>query len=101
MDDSTISATENTIEERISTLEKESQAAIDWFVSNKMIVDPDKFQAIAIKRSNKMKYSYSLSINQEVINSENCVKLLGVEIDNKFSFEKNIPTQVKKASNES
>ena len=101
MDDSTISATENTIEERISTLEKENQAAIDWFVSNKMIVDPDKFQAIAIKRSNKMKYSYSLNINQEVINSENCVKLLGVEIDNKFSFEKNIPTQVKKASNES
>ena len=98
MDDSTISATENTIEERISTLEKESQAAIDWFVSNKMIVDPDKFQAIAIKRSNKMKYSYSLNINQEVINSENCVKLLGVEIDNKLSFEKHISTLVKKAS---
>ena len=73
MDDSTISATENTTEERISTLEKESQAAIDWFVSNKMIVDPDKFQAIAIKRNNKMKYSYSLNISQEVINSENCV----------------------------
>ena len=100
MDDSTISATENTIEERISTLEKESQAAIDWFVSNKMIVDPDKFQAIAIKRSNKMKYSYSLNINQEVINSENCVKLLGVEIDNKLSFEKHISTLVKKASNQ-
>ena len=39
--DNTISATENTIEELVSTLEKESQAAIDWFVSNEMIVNPD------------------------------------------------------------
>ena len=99
-DDNTISAAENTIEELISTLEKESQAAIDWFVSNKMIVNPDKFQAIVVKRNNKMKDSYSLNINQEVINSENCVKLLGVEIDNKLSFEKHISTLVKKASNQ-
>ena len=31
-DDKTICATENTSEEHISTLEKESQAVIDWFV---------------------------------------------------------------------
>ena len=54
-DDNAISAAENTIEELISTLEKEIQAAIDWFVSNEMIVNPDKFQAIVVKRNNKMK----------------------------------------------
>ena len=97
-DDNTVSADENTIEELISTLKKESQAAIDWFVSNEMIVNPDKFRAIVVKRNNKMKDSYSLNINQEVINSENCVKLLGVEIDNKLPFEKHISTLVKKAS---
>ena len=43
VDDNTISATENTIEELTSTLEKESEAAINWFVSNEMIVNPDKF----------------------------------------------------------
>ena len=32
--------------------------------------------------------------------NENCVKLLGVEIDNKLSFEKYIFTLVKKASNQ-
>ena len=79
-DDNTISAAENTIDELISTLEKESQAVVDWFASNEMIVNLDKFQAIVVKRNNKMKGSYSLNINQEVINSENCVKLLGVEI---------------------
>ena len=47
-----------------------------------------------------MKDSYPLNINLEVINSENCVKLLGVEIDNKLSFEKHISTLGKKASNQ-
>ena len=37
-----------------------------------------------------MKDSYPININQEVINSENCVKLFGVEIDNKLSFEKHV-----------
>ena len=54
-----ISAAENTFKEIISTLEKESLAATDWFVSNKMIVNPNKFQAIIVKRKNKMKDSYS------------------------------------------
>ena len=99
-DDNTISAAENTIEELINTLGKESQAAIDWFVSNEMIVNPDKFRVIIVKRKNKMKDSYSLNINPEVINSENCAKLLGVETDNKLSFEKQISTLVEKASNQ-
>ena len=64
-----------------------------------MIVNPDKFQAIVVKRNNKMK-DYFLNINQEVINSANRAKLLGVEIDNKLSFEKHISTLVKKASNQ-
>ena len=59
-----------------------------------MIANPDKFQAIVVKRNNTMKDSYSLNINQQVINSENCVKLLGVEIDNKLSIEKHISALV-------
>ena len=65
-----------------------------------MVVNPDKFQAIVVKRNNKMKDSYSLNTNQEVINSENSVRLLGVEIDNKLSFEKHVSTLFKKASNQ-
>ena len=65
-----------------------------------MIANSDKFQAIVVNRNNKRKDSYSLNINQEVINSEYCVKLLGVEIDNKLSFERHISTLVKKASNQ-
>ena len=82
MDANTISVAENTIEELISTLENEIQANIDYFVSNEMIFNPQKFQEIVVKRNNKMKDSYHLNINQEVTNSENCEKLLRVEIDN-------------------
>ena len=64
-----------------------------------MIVNLDKFQAIVVKIKSKMKDSYPLNINQEAINSENCVKLLGAEIVNKLSFEKHFPTLGKKASN--
>ena len=53
-----------------------------------MIVNSDKFQGIVVKRNNKMKDFYSLNTNQEVINSENGLKMLGVETDNKSSFEK-------------
>ena len=59
-----------------------------------MIVNTDKIQAIVVKRKNKMKDSYTLNIKQEVINSENCVKLLGVEIGNKLSFELSIQTLI-------
>ena len=49
----TICAAENTIQKLVSTLEKESQAANDWFKSNKMVVNPNKFQAIIVKRTIK------------------------------------------------
>ena len=99
-DDKTISAAENTIEKPISTLEQDRQAAIDWFKTNEMIVNPENFQAIVIKKNCRMKDSYALNINNQTINSENCVKLLGIEIDNTLSFNKHISTLCKKASNQ-
>ena len=45
-----------------------------------MIINPEKFQAIVVKRNAKMKDSYPLDINDLTINSENIVKLLGIEI---------------------
>ena len=59
-----------------------------------MIVNPDKFQVIVVKRSKKMKNSYTLNIKQQVINLENCVELLGLEIDNKLSSELSIQTSI-------
>ena len=95
-DNNTISAAENTIENLIFTLEQNSQAAIDWFKINEMIVNPDKFQVIVIKKNCRMKDSSALNINNLTIDSENCVKLLGIEIDNTLSFDKHISNLSKK-----
>ena len=67
---------------------------------NEMIVNPDKFQAIIIKKNSKMKDSYPLNVNEQKINSENCVKLLGIEIENKLRFEHYISKLCKKAGNQ-
>ena len=73
-DHNTISAAEKTIENLISTLETEAQATIDWFRLNEMIVSPEKFQAIVVKKNAKMKDSYPFNINNLTINSKNSVK---------------------------
>ena len=51
-----------------------------------MIANPDKFQAIVVKKNTKKKGAYSLNINDQTINSDNNVKLLGIKIDNNPLF---------------
>ena len=65
-----------------------------------MIINPEKFQVIAVKKNAKMKYSYPFNINDLTINSKNNVKLFGIETDNKLSFEQHISTTCNKASNQ-
>lgn len=49
--DNIISTNVININELIKMLEEERKIAIDWFKENEMIVNPDKFQAVVIKRS--------------------------------------------------
>ena len=65
-----------------------------------MIVNPEKFQTVVVKRNTKIKDSYPLNINDLTINYENSVKLLGIEIDNRLSFEKHVSTLCNKVSNQ-
>ena len=45
-DDNTISTVSKNMNNLIQTSEKESETEVEWFNQNKMIVNPDKFQAI-------------------------------------------------------
>ena len=62
-----------------------------------MIVNPKKYQAIVLKRGCRMDDSFALNISNQTINSENFVKLLGIEINNKLSCDKHL---FKRASNQ-
>ena len=65
-----------------------------------MIVNPEKYQAIVLKKGCRMDDSFALNISNQTINSENFVKLLGIEINNKLSFDKHICNLFKRASNQ-
>ena len=58
------------------------------------------FQAIVFKKNAKMKDSYPLNVKDLTINSENSLKLLGIKIDKKLSFEQHIFTLFNKTSNQ-
>ena len=54
--DNTLSAFATTVSRLIKILESESEVVIDWFKKNKMVVNPDKFQAIIIRQTKKRSY---------------------------------------------
>ena len=56
VDDNSLSSFESNIKNLKLILESESKTAISWFQSNKMIVNPGKFQGII---SDKVKQSYT------------------------------------------
>ena len=66
---------------------KECETAINWFKTNSIIVNPDKFQSIIIS-SKKDLSNFVLNINGVESIMEPSVKLLDIETDNKLKFEK-------------
>ena len=63
------------VDDLITEPQKESEKAIDWYCSNEMVVNPDKFQSITFKRLGKLKDSIKFLINNHEIDSGNSVKL--------------------------
>ena len=49
-DDNTIATFSNSVDDVVTGLQKESENAMDWFRSNEMVVNLNKFQSIIIKR---------------------------------------------------
>ena len=71
-----------------SNIESAAVIATEWFTSNKMKANPSKFQAMVLNR--KQSVDIELVLTDTVIKSENCVKLLGVIVDNKLTFSDHI-----------
>jgi hypothetical protein len=78
-------------------LEKDSLNLIDWFTSNQMKANPDKFQAIAIGKNAQSK-NISFNLNGNFIETQDEVKLLGVTIDYRLEFNSHITNIRRKAS---
>ena len=63
-----------------------------------MLANPDKFQAIVLCPSRRDSCHINFGIGNEVIKSEDHVRLLGVDIDNMLKFDVHITSLCKKAA---
>jgi hypothetical protein len=82
-----------------NTLENESKILINWFNINKMQANPDKFQAIAVGKITN-EHLKEFQIDNVTIKCEDCVKLLGVDIDFLLNFDIQVTRMCKKAANQ-
>ena len=63
-----------------------------------MIANPDKFQAVLVKKGRDDTTGENLMIQGEQIQSENAVRLLGVKIDHRLTFHDHISDLCRKAA---
>ena len=85
-DDNTLSAFAEKILELIDILQSGSEIVIDWFKSNKMIVNPDKFQAILLDKRKSGHTNQRIVVDNQYIKVVSSVELLGIQIDDKLEF---------------
>ena len=65
-DDNTISIASKNMSNLIQTLEKRSEAAVEWLNQNKMIINPNKFQAMLLEKETKTTNNVLRSINRQL-----------------------------------
>ena len=94
-DDNTLSFSHTDLNVIKAQLEHASEIAITWFSKNYMKANPSKFQAICFSKDDN---SFDLDICDFSIKTEKCVKLLGIELDNKLSFTQHVTNVCKKAA---
>ena len=99
-DDNTLSAWGERISKLIDTLESESNIAIDWFTKNKMIINPDKFQAIILDKKKSNLTNIPLNIDNQTIKSVTSVELLGIHLDDKLNNNLHISNICRSAANQ-
>ena len=78
--------------------EEEAGVALDWLKENHMIANPSKFHALLIKKDQTKTSGEKLSIQAKTIESEDSVKLLGVQLDYKLNFDPHISELCRKAA---
>ena len=95
-----MSAVSETVPEVIHSLTLKSNLAIDWFQTNSMIVNPDKFKAIILTKTKQDTSGIQIGLKGHCITSESSVSLLGVTIDYRLSFEKHVSDLCKTAASQ-
>ena len=99
-DDNTLSAFAKTILELIDILQSGSEIVIDWFKNNKMMVNPDKFQAILLDKRKGDHTNQRIVVDNQNLKVVSSVELLGIHIDDKLNFNMHISNICRSAANQ-
>ena len=99
-DDNILPAFATTVSRLIKILESESEVAIDWFTTNKMVVNPDKFQAIILEKRKVDHTDERITVDNQQIRVVSSVKLLGLQLDDKLNFNLHISNISKSTANQ-
>ena len=99
-DDSTLPCFAKTVKDLINVLKEVSEVAINWFSSNDMIANPDKFKSIILTKNKSDDIPNGPSIGTDIVSTEKSVKLLGIHLDNRLNFNFHINTICKSASSQ-
>ena len=83
-----------TIPQVISELHAESQVLLTWIRNNGLKANPDKFHLLLSDSSKE----HSMEIEKNSIQNSQYEKLLGIKIDNKFTFDEHVKSICTKAS---
>jgi hypothetical protein len=78
-------------------LKADTENAIQWFLINFMQANPDKFQGL-ILGPKKLTGKIHLTAGSKIVQSETCVKLLGIHIDSKLNFDQHVTEICQKAA---
>ena len=88
------------VKDLINELKEESEVAINWFSSNKMIVNTDKFKSIILSKNKSDDIPIGFSISRNCVSIEKSVKRSGIHLDNRLNFNLHINAICKSASSQ-
>ena len=92
-DDNTLFSCGKDLNEIVTKLEIYLSRLFKWLAENGMVANPKKFQLfLGLTRHRKIR----LNIEGNKVSATYCVKLLGVEIDNKLKFDNTLKHRVLK-----
>ncbi len=95
-DDNSLGKHDKSLEVVKESLELSSLESVIWFMQNYMEANAEKFQGILMSRNDLQTVVFN--VNGIPVESQNCVKLLGMHIDAKLSFDYHISMICRKAA---
>ena len=99
-DDTTAYLSKEGIFPFLHTLKSETETVLEWFKINEMKSNSDKCHMIVAENEHRPAYKSTTFIyldkEKQLLQNEESVKLLGIWIDEKLTFEKHIDTLLKK-----